>query len=152
MYRNIQVLNILCNEAQKNVLMPFVILVGIGMESMGTAALLRISWNYENMFWLMCFGVLAVTAILAILLVLGGMAQTFQESKSILARLQKKNCGVRLKPRKGRLASKWRKRFYWSCTPVKIRVGEINFIDRHTPLNCLNFANGLTVNILLIGV
>lgn len=46
---------------------------------------------------------------------------------------------------------KWKQRFYTSCSSIKIRFASINFVDRLTPLACVDYANGLTLQWLRLG-
>lgn len=92
-----------------------------------------------------------VNAMFVLLLILRGMAGICQDSKSVLTNVQK-NFGLRLKRGSGVMVEMWRKRFRWSCPPVKIKLGNLNFVDRCTPLtiSCLNIVNRLIVHKLLV--
>lgn len=45
--------------------------------------------------------------------------------------------------------NRWVVRFWRSCRIVKIKFGDNNFLESLTPLRCLDFAVGITVQILL---
>lgn len=45
---------------------------------------------------------------------------------------------------------KWSRRFYRSSRIVKIKFGDDNFLENLTPLRCLDFSAGITLQILLL--
>lgn len=148
MYRAMQQLCLICNQVQKGAVMSCTIFGGIIIDAMSTSIIIWIPWSRDNLFWLLSFGVTGINAGLELLIILGGMAGIYQKSCILLHRLQKEKSGIGQK--RGGLASKWRKRFYRSCVPIKCEFGKMFFVDICTPIVSLDCANALTVNILLL--
>lgn len=84
------------------------------------------------------------------------MAATFSESKKCFQALKWDFVeGYNLKNKNPKECSlfelKWRRRFYRSCNFIVYRFGSFNFIDHTTPLNCINMANKVNVQLLILG-
>jgi len=79
----------------------------------------------------------------------GGLVGVFAESKTVLDKLITLNTPG--KNNSSRLEFKWRQRFYRSCSTIKIKFGAINHLDELSPLNFINNALDLSVNMILLG-
>ncbi len=132
------------------------------LVSLCTTTLVWLPWVSENYLALLMFTTIGVDCMLAVVTSVGGMAGVYTESVKVTKELQKSlgiigGGGYRTFANGNRvptghwLAVKWKQRFFKSCTPVKVRFASINFIDRCTPLACLDFANGITLQLLLLG-
>lgn len=80
-----------------------------------------------------------------LMILLGGMVSVCASSKRVLqeAKSMKKNCASR----KNQLLVK---KLWLSCDKIKIKFGDSNFLEELTPLRCLDFSAGMTVQILLL--
>lgn len=148
-YRQIQYLNILCNEVQASVLIVVIVFGGALELTVCSTAVCLVPWTKENLFWLMLFGLCMGNMIFLVLICAGCMAESYVVSLDILS-AQKKRMFISVKYGKEKYV-KWKDRFYWSCTPVTFKIGKVNFVDKFTALNLLAFAFGQTVNLLIMG-
>ncbi len=146
MYRKIQVLNGLCNEVQHGAPMFFIMFYGVLVNAVSMVGLALIPWNKENVFPLTCFVLLLVYSVLFLLVFLGGMGNIFQYSKRLIGK--RRVLGLKMG---GNIKDCRKRKFYVSCQPVKFRFGELNFVDRLTPLNCTVLANRITLQLLILG-
>lgn len=154
-YRSIQYLAGLMNEIQQYILL--IVIVGLIFgQSSSTALMIILSTGTGNSFNVLIFLVIMMECIAATMVVFGGMSITFLESQKCFQELQQ-DLVERYKMKYNRerklsaLEFKWRKRFYKSCGLITFRFGSLNFVDQRTPLNCVDFANGMTVQLLLLG-
>lgn len=149
MYRKIQVLNGLCNEVQRGAPMFLIMFCGAFINAVAMTGMALVPWSKANVLPLAVFVVLLVYTILFLLVFLGGMANILQYSRRLL---QKRRTLELVLGSNGNLNPKKRKqKFYVSCQPIKFKFGELNFVDRLTPLNCTVFANRMTLQLLLLG-
>jgi len=91
------------------------------------------------------FLVIPTSAML--LVMLSGMVGAYLKSIKVIQGLKQSLSKTSLNSRD----KKWLKRFSKSCSPIKIRIRNSNFLEALTPLNCLNFAFNLSIQILLVG-
>lgn len=147
MYRKIQILNGLCNEFQQTTLILVLITASIVIQAISMVSLALIRWNEANFVALVFCCQSMIYGFLVVVVYLGGMANIFQKSNQALER--KRQYKLNISDRRNR---NWRHRFYLSCSPVKLRFGNVNYIDRLTPLTCTVFVNRLTLQFLLLGI
>ncbi len=148
-FRRIQVLGCMCNEVQQSDLLPSIIITGIIETTIGITATCWVDWTPENTPGLVFFVILVLDTILLLLICFGVMAQIYQEYQDFLDRVTKRRM-VSTRTKK-RMCYKWKERFYLSCTPVKFKFGQLNFIERLTPLNCILFSIDQSASLLLLG-
>lgn len=148
-YRHIQVMSTLNNVIQQNRIIVVLMSAGILLQSLSIFMVVRHPWNWTHLLPLGIYTMLLTDCTLAIIVLTGGMANIYSDSKLILSRLRTNilSGNDNLLPR---IELKWARKFYKSCDPLKVKFGSTNFFEANTPLNCMNFANGLTVNILLL--
>lgn len=142
--------------------MSVVVIAGTVMISFCTITVVWLPWISENIVPLLVFSVIGIEAIFLVVTSVGGMAGVYTESVDVTRKLQKSfgviggggfrhltkvGCGYTERSKE----VKWKQRFYKSCNVIKIRFASINFVDRLTPLTCVDFANGLTLQWLLLG-
>lgn len=132
--------------------MGVLMVAAVIIQSISTTMLVKLEWISVNMIPLMVFSVTAVDATLACVVCLGGMAGVFTESTQVMCKLKRHLCSLYLQHSKKREEARWQRRFLRSCTLIKIRFGGFNYVDQLTPVNCMNFANSLTVQLLLLGL
>lgn len=142
-YRTLYILGLLQNEIQKDPLSQVIATALIILQSVSTSTLIRVK-SKSGIVFTIVLGLISMDTIIALIFILGVMAQVYTQSKDSL-----RNC-KRALTYNFRIKPKWTQRFLISCAPIKVRFGSINFIDRMTPLNCVNFANNLTVQLLLV--
>lgn len=147
-YRKIQILECLCNDVQQSDLMVVTIMGGTLVLISAIDAALMVPWTLENAPGLLYFVLVAVNLSLYLLVGVGTMSEIFQEFEDLLNRLKRRR--IMIGQHRKRLCFQWRERFYLSCTPVKFKFGEFNFVDRLTPLKCISFAINQSVSILLL--
>ncbi len=147
-YRKIQILGCFCNEVQQSDLMLVIIVGGTLVLVSAINAAFLVPWTMENAFGLVLFALCMVDMSFLLLVCAGAMAEIFQEFDDALDRLKRRK--VMIGQRGKRLCCKWRERFYLSCTPIKFKFGQFNFVERLTPLNCIMFAIDQSVSLLLL--
>ncbi|CAL8146970.1 unnamed protein product [Orchesella dallaii] len=144
-YRNIQVLalltNILVNTAVTGLVFCSILIVALGL-----AGFVRLEWVSCNFLSLAFCFMMGVNGMFTLIVLLGGMVGVYMESKSVFQALRR-NLSVCITEKYKR---KFLSRFYKSCRFIRINLGSINFVDTLTPLNCVNFAVNLAVQVLLI--
>ncbi len=142
--------------------MSVIVIAATILISLCSTAVVGLPWIPENTIPLLMFSTIGIDCTLAVVTSVGGMAGVYTESVMVTRKLQKSvgiigGGGYRCFSKVGRgyavgsLEMKWKQRFYRSCAPLKIRFGSINFVDRLTPLACVDFSNGLTMQLLLVG-
>lgn len=76
--------------------------------------------------------------------ILGIQSRVYTASKQMI--IANKQCITMDKGRPKRMKLQYLR----SCYPIKIGLNLVNFVDRVTPLVCIDYANDLTVNLLLV--
>lgn len=136
------------NEVQRTAIVTSVVISSTILLSCGLTILVLLPATSEN---LPIFGIsLMVTpsAIAMLLFVLGLLARIFEQSNSNSREFQAVT--VKRIHMDNRKEMRWNHRFILSCAPIKAKFGSINFIESETPLNCIDFSNALTVNLVLL--
>lgn len=77
---------------------------------------------------------------------LGPMALVNQQTDTLLSSMRQKQYSSKVPVRE----SKWERRFHKSCSPLKIMVSSVSFVDKLTPLNCLDLSMDISVNLLFL--
>ncbi len=144
-YRELQLLNIFCNIVQQSCL-GLGIAAAIFIISASVALLVRI----ENNFLIkLTLGIAAIDSLVCLLLVVSGMTSVHKKSKKILK-------SVYILQKQRTIMSKsilmWSRKFWISCDCIKIKFGEMNYLEELTPLKCFDFSLNLTVQILLLSM
>lgn len=146
-YRTLQVLAVFMNEVQQKVLVTSIIFAGVPLTAFGLVFLIQ-TMQADADPVLLCLSIVVIpNGTLAMIALLGGMARLYSESEKcrngFIHRLQ--SYAWSFKERK-----QW-KTFGKSCSLIKVKFGKINFIERLTPLNCINSTSDLTMQLLLVG-
>ncbi|CAL8132214.1 unnamed protein product [Orchesella dallaii] len=145
-YRKIQVLAILNNAILKTAVLIFLVFP-VFLLAISIAVLVKLDWNSDNVFVIVLFISMICDTIPELLICVGGAVGTYTESKTFLTKLGVSNSDTNLY--KG-AEFRWLQRFRKSCPPIKIQFGPDNFLEELTPLNCLNSAVNLTMQLLLL--
>lgn len=147
-YRMLQILGILSNQIQQRLLIPAIFIAAVPMQAFALHMLIRLPLaNGRNLGKLLMFIEVVFNCSLVFLVLLGGMSKVYLQSSKCLdqmKRLNSSNSGINLR------SNKWLQRFCRSCSLIKVRFASINFIDELTPLNCVNFSNDLSMQLLLL--
>lgn len=143
LYRQIQIFNVLNNFVQQGCLGVFIICTTLMISN--CFSLLISTLNEINIFMTVTFLLVAVNSTIAILLFLGGMVSVHLESKKKLLNIRRLELTYY-----SRAVRRWARRFWRSCEIIKFKFGSNNFIEKQTPLKCLDFAINLTVQFLLL--
>lgn len=147
LYREIQIMNVISNSVQQRFL-------GITMTNftIGLAMLFNLLVGFvnrtceeTNFIMIIGFALLAVDCILGLLVLLAGMAVVYVESKRKLD-----ECKRVTELYKVTSCRTWAKRYWRSCYILKVKFGDGNFLEKLTPLKCLDVAFNLTVQFLLL--
>lgn len=146
-YRRVQILAQAGNALQQKSLVTVIVVGAILVQSICMTFLIRGKWTIGTGF-AMGESVLHVGNCVSILLMYtGGLASIYGESKDLL---QKRFKEAMAKQGQSRRMTRYVRRFIKSCPLIKIKFGSLNFFDELTPLKCIDFANHLTVNTLLL--
>lgn len=95
---------------------------------------------------LMMLGLILLDAVLGIFIVFGTFGKVNQKSRDVLVTVKEKV--IPSFPRKGE--RKWLHKFWVSLPPLKVSVGDVNYVDNTTPLVLLEFSLGMLVSLLLV--
>lgn len=143
MFRYLQILTTMLNEFQNGLLILSFIVIPILVFSYSLVSFIKVS-HMELVFIASLLGILG-NGFLAVLCIQGQMAAVYMKSEELIENMKRKQNFFETK--KERMIQH---KFYKSCMPLRIMMGSANYIDNLTPLNCLNHAMDLSVNILLL--
>lgn len=113
----------------------------ITVQAITAVALIELEMG--STFMKMLMGLYNIVSILANTLYFGVFATVFVQSDETLKRCRKP---IYWKPG----TSKWTRRFFRSCAPIRVQLGSINFFDRLTVPNFVNFGNDITLQLILV--
>lgn len=145
-YRTFQLLADLMNDFQQKILVTLVIVLGIPLISCVMATFIRNLQGDINYIILGLGALIVPNGLLVLLLLLGGMAQLYMESKKCLRCLSQYMKSIEKSRRDRKILLK----HIQSFGIVKVKFGFQNFVDVLTPLNCIDETNFLTVQLLLL--
>jgi len=149
-YRKIQILAQALNVILENALLVAII-TSTFLMSFGMTGVVKLEWSRANGFVLILLFLLSVNCAVGLIVGVGGLVGVYRESKQVVDRLKIHSALMSLGKTVGsRMEFKWRQRFYVSCSSIKIKLGQMNFLEELTPLNFLNTGVGLTVQMLLL--
>lgn len=141
-YRTLQILGVLQNEIQQQFLLTELVVASIVLLSLCTTIVTKL--GISGIVAVVCI-IIVVDCLSILTVLLGGMAMVHstsvkgtQQLMALLA-LEKANF-------------KTRRMIYKSLVSIKMRFGSINFVDSLTPLKCIDYANSLTVQLLLLSI
>jgi len=127
----------------------FAVFTTIFSTSFSITGIVKLAWSKENIVILLLCTCLAANGVVGMIVGVGGLVEVYRESKYVLWNLKKYtflgSVGVC-----SRFEHKWRLRFYRSCSLIKIKMGSNNFMEELTPLNLINNAIALSVQLILI--
>ncbi|CAL8136864.1 unnamed protein product [Orchesella dallaii] len=154
MYRLIQVMGNWNNDIQQKTMMICLMSTGIVIHSLSLFTLVRLPWNNlgGNVIPLAIYSLMLTDCSLAIIVCFGGMLNIHTDSEKVLRNLKwiLSHGFEQISMKRNSMEVKWRRKFLTSCSPIKVKFGLTNFLERRTPLNCMDVSIGLTVQLLLI--
>ncbi len=147
MYRKLHLLNSLYNQVQKHILGVIMIcaMLGISISLALLVASLSNSEQEANLIAIIAFVVAIMNSTIILLCFLSEMVAVRTKTENYLMKVKK----LELR-QTGREKRMWIRRYWRSCATVKIKFGENNFLEKLTPLRCLDFSVNLTVQFLLL--
>lgn len=144
-YRELEILSKLYNFIQKDV----IIISIMGSVILGIVASLYcfISLGADILLpQFIIFSVILINSVTVIVVVFGTFGQLNDKSIHVLDKIKKK-----VIPKfRNKTERKWLSKCVRSMPPLKVRLGNVNFVDSTTPLVLLDFSLGILVNLLLI--
>ncbi|CAL8122144.1 unnamed protein product [Orchesella dallaii] len=153
-YRQLQILERFLNGIHQDVITGAMLNMLIVCIIISAYSLIHLGWHI-SIPHLILFSCLLVDCIATIVLAFGAFALVHTESTITLAFL--KNLlipGLELKYLRsvglGRFRLKNVKKFVGSFYPLKVQIGNANFIEKTTPITVVEFCIGQTVNLLLM--
>lgn len=136
----------LTNDIHKKVLILLFVNAVILIQVSSTTMLVKLEFSEENLILIGLFSLLLFNTTLGLPLVFGDMSGVYTRSGLVISRAKQHLGHLNVCKESRKLHAK----FYKSCAVLGIRMGDINYFDRLTPLNCIDQANAMTVNILLL--
>lgn len=130
-YRHIQLQAILCNLVQQDIILAQT-LFSILAVSTCLGLLIRFG-DDANLTLVGDLGIVVVEGVAILIVLNGAMVAVHLESKTTLVKMQcLESNGLTGWDRK------WARRFWKSCDQIKIKFGGHNFLEKQTPLKCLD--------------
>lgn len=131
------------NEVQQKVFVTTIITASIVLHAALFTLTIRLARSGD---WLMCafFAFLTTDTLGVFVVLIGCMSKVHVTSHKMFEKLRCQACKL------NKMDKRLWNRLNRSCTNIRVKFGSLNYIDRLTPLNCLDFANNLTYNILLL--
>jgi len=149
-YREIQVLSTLNNCINKTVVL-IMTLAGITFSAISLTVLVKLKWTKDNLFTLSYFTLLLCDTVPFLLVCVGGMVGSYVASKNVIAAFTSR---ILNQPPNitARHCHRWFGRYVKSLLPIKIKIGDNNFLEELTALKCVDVALNLAINVLLVRV
>lgn len=147
-YRNVQLLGKLFNEVLQRVVVTILIVQTLLGQAIFSALLISLhNTPTANLFEMGVIGLMQMNTFAAIVILIGGLGQVYVTSADVNWACVKHTANNKISSRYKRNADM---KFLRSCSDVRVCFGELNYIDRLTPLNCIDFSNNLAVQFLLL--
>ncbi len=140
LFRHIHLLNVLLNGIQKGPpILVFVFAFTVAQALAFSSLVGNLNSDYKVLATLL---LVTVQCFMGILIIMGQMGVVYQKSNTWIRIMQRKNNAIRDR--------KWEKRFYKSCSTLKIMISGRSFVDKLTPLNCLQYSMTSAASLLLL--
>lgn len=168
----LQVLGTLMNEIQQKAMVTSIITCAIWIHCLALNVLIKMPNGHGDLIFFFVFLFLTVEAWGAVSVCVGGWSQVYIQSEKNSQHFARNLAKTKMPARCLKQGNAFKqvasvvassnmeagrrryvlelKRFYKSCSYVKVKFGSLNFIERLTPLNCMDTSLALTVNLLLI--
>ncbi len=140
-YRQLQILNTLSNSLQQSVvgLLIFIVTLALSMNLSLLIGLISETEEDTSIIMWALFGAIAVDSAAVLLVLLGGMVAVHKTSRDKLQ--DAKNLTI---------SSRWSNKYWRSCSLLKAKFGDNNFLEKLTPLRCFDMGIQLSVQFLLL--
>lgn len=153
LYRRLQLISALQTEILSECLLPTcMVMLTLGV-AIASATFVGLPWMNENFGIIVLAGYFSISCVLAMLIMVGCQAYVFEESNQMFKILDKYHIIVHGKMTKSIPGAEFKTQlqFWKSCENlIKVKFGFNNYVESETPLNCLNWAVALAVQILLM--
>ncbi|CAL8136974.1 unnamed protein product [Orchesella dallaii] len=144
-YRELQLLSRLYNWIQQDVIIIALTNMTVFVFIVSLYALILMG-SHASVPHILFFSSVVLLGLLVIVVCFGTFAGLHTQSTKLIVFLRKKvNLSV-WKPHKKRLIE----RYSWSLREIKVSIGQVNFVDKLTPVIMLNFCISQIVSLLLI--
>lgn len=116
-------------------------------EVLATVLVIKTPFTRENFVYLVVFINLVMVTLTTVFAVLGVLSQIYTQCMNDFGSIK---IYLSYAHGKSKYKAYMQKKYLNSFSPIKVKFGSINFIEKLTPVNAVDFANGLIVNILLL--
>lgn len=144
-YRELQILSTLYNVIQKDTVMCTFISSIICCIVVCLYCLITLGSGISLPQFIM-FSVILADTVMGIIVMFGTFSKVNQKSLNVLEIIKEKVVTMFLKKQE----RNWLNKFVRSLPPLKVLIGDDNFVDKATPLVLLDFCLGMLVNLLLL--
>ncbi len=146
LYRQLQILNMLSNSVQQRCLGVLIFGVILCLSTSLSLAIVIVKGSSQQSYIVIAMVlIMIINATASILVVFGEMVSVYAKSKEIIQSVKHLEYTYR-----SRECRRWSRRYWRSCGILKTKFGDNNFLERGTPLRCLDFSFNLTVQFLLL--
>lgn len=146
-YRTLQYLGILQNEIVQKVILTSALAVSTFTQACCSALFVFIYNSPDHWLELAMIVLILANSVPVSIILMGGLARVSTTSKKTLQVVRKETVTM-FSGNRSRIKAE--NRFLRSCSCIKVRFGDLNFVDQTTPLNCIDFSTNLTVQFLLL--
>lgn len=144
--RMLQVLTVIMNEIQQKELVTGLVVAATLAQAFCMTLVVKLLTSGDNLVQIMMFAVVLVDCVMLLTVLLGNMACVNTQSQETHRCMKD---FIRSNKLQGR-SRRWLEKFWQSFSMNKVRFGSLNYIEKLTPLNCIDYANELTAELLLI--
>ncbi|CAL8126948.1 unnamed protein product [Orchesella dallaii] len=151
-YRKMQLLTNLYNLIMQTAFLT-IVTAALFCLSLSITVLVQTELSSKSVLAFVFFSWLGLESILFFTVGIGGpMVSMHVDSKQLLANFKRQHGNVQksIGSTEQRLSKIWINKFYRSCSPIKIKLGESNFLEELTPLRCVDCSFDMTIQFLLL--
>lgn len=153
-YRQIELLAVLTNAMQQKNFLISLMVAPILVISFCITALIHLPFDTDHVWSLLTFAMFTADSSCMLMVCIGGMVSVYLKSVQVLEQIRgtfHEHFLERQEIGKNSWERKWCRKFFGgACSTIKIKFGGDSYLEPLTPLNCMDFSNGLTVDLLLI--
>lgn len=140
-YRSLELLASLHNDVMRGQVSMAIAPAAILLQAISGAVLIQLELN--STFLKIMLLLINLDTVLAMIGYFGGMSNIYTKSKETIWRCANSTKGEEI-------SETLKRKFFESGRPLRAQFGSINFFDKLTPLNFIDYANDLTVQMLLV--
>lgn len=146
-YRTLQYLGILVNEILKTSIVTAMMICSIFTQAFSCVLLILMFDSHKTWIEFLMATVILGDSVPILVILVGGLARVWVISSQVLKNVRRHTL---IRSTKCITSGKPKLKFLNSCSCIRVGFGDLNFVDQTTPLNCVDFANNLTVQLLLL--